>query len=141
MKTFKLLSLLFVFLSFTLVGVAQNEEEESQMFGTRSLKPPVKAIDFGKTSSEVITKTFELVNNDNTPVEVVGFDIPDGVGVKVTKKVIEPKGKSVFTVMLYPEAVTEAGDYSKNLKVTTVQISATGEKVTKEVIYILKAKK
>jgi hypothetical protein len=73
-------------------------------------------------------------------MEVTGFDIPAGVGVTVKTKEIPAKGKGTFEVTVNP-ALLESGDFVKTLKVTTTQVLATGEKVTKESIYLLKGKK
>lgn len=138
------LFLLFVLLAaFSISGFAQVEEEESQVFGTtRTLaKPGINVHDFGMIKNKVLTHKFEITNKGNTPMEIAKFNIPEGFGVILIDKVIEKKSKGAFIITVNPDYIKGKGEIKQEFMVTTKQMTPTGEKITKEITYLLKAKK
>jgi hypothetical protein len=130
--------LLFLFV-FSYVGYSQVEDEEVQMFspnGTRSIGGQ-NVHDFGPIKDKVTTFKIELQNTGTTDLKIGKISIPEGVGVTVIKEVLLPGEKGGIIVTIDPQYM-QAGEFKKDLTLSTITVNEKGTIITKTAVYGLK---
>jgi hypothetical protein len=137
----KLSFLLVLLLSLSFVSMAQVDDEETNMFGSkRGLGSLTTNIyDFGTISTEIVEHEFIIKNAENTDLTITGFDIPEGIGIVVVDNVVNANSEGKFIVTVNKEYIT-TGDFEKTIIVKTETLTSTGVLVTKETAYVLKGK-
>lgn len=138
----KNLALLFLFVfSFSFASLAQVDDEEGQMFGSKRdiALPNFNSFDFETIADDVVEHEFIIKNTETTKIKITDFVIPAGFGVIVTDDVIEPNSEAIFIVTVNKKYL-EAGDFTEEIIVKTEQKKPTGVKVIKETTYTVKGK-
>mgnify|MGYP000894010915 CR=1 FL=1 len=138
----KNLAFLFLFVfAFSFASFAQVDDEEGQMFGSKRdiTLPSFNSFDFTAITADVVEHEFTIKNTETTNITISNFEIPTGIGIIVTDDVIEPNSEVTFIVTVNKKYLT-AGDFSKDVIVTTEQLKPTGIKVIKETTYTIKGK-
>jgi len=140
MKIKNLALLFFFLLSLTITTFAQVDDEEGQMFGSKRdlTLPNLNSHDFGSVTADA-QHEFTIKNSETTNVTITDFVIPAGLGIIVADDVIEPNTEAKFIVTVNKAYLT-AGDFSKEIIVTTEQVKPTGVKVIKETTYTIQGK-
>ena len=134
----KHISALFFFLfAFSLIGVSQVEDHEIEFSfsSTRSIGAQ-NVHDFG-VIKDVATFTIDLQNKGKTKMKIGEISIPEGVGVTVIKKVLEPGEKGGLIVTIDPKLMAE-GTFKKRVIISTVTQDEKGTIITKKAAYNLK---
>ncbi len=133
----KKIILLFVFVfSLTFVTLAQVVDADAQMFGNSRPVTEYNVHDFGKIDQRV-EHQFVVKNPTPTSLTVTSIIVPDGFGVILFDKVVEPKSVGKFVVIIDPAYVEKEGDFEEKVILTTQQENALGV-TTKEITYTVK---
>ncbi len=130
----KLSVLFFMLFAFSLVTLAQKDEEEAQMFGSKRSLP---LHDFGKIASDAkVEYQFEKLNSSRADLSVGDVSLPEGVGVMFLKKVAKTDEK-VSLVFIVNAAAMGKGAFSKDVTVTYVTKNSDGISKKDDVTYTL----
>ena len=129
----KLLRLLLVFVPFALTSYGQINDEDSQLFGSSRSVTSANSYNFGHITENVVSHQFLVKNASPSAMTIVNVDAPEGVGITILDKVIQPKTVGKFNVTLHKNLFPK-GDFEKVIKITIQQEDALG-KTTKEIEY------
>ncbi len=130
--------LLALFLSFSFTALGQVEDEEVQMFSFSSSRglSSKNVHDFGVVRG-LQAFTIELRNNYDTKMQIGDIDIPEGIGVTLLKKVLNPGEKGGIVITVDPKLMKKGG-FKKKVIITTVTQNTKGTIVRKTAAYDLK---
>lgn len=132
----KIISLLG-FVMFTLVAFGQINFTEDQLFGgTRDAKN-ANTFDFGKITANSVEHEFLIPNSNKVPLTIKNVEIPDGFGVVVVDKVIQPNNAGKIIIKVFPSMINTKGDFNEQIKVNT-QIESIDGTIIKQIIFTVK---
>jgi hypothetical protein len=123
----KLLLFLMLILPLSIISFGQIDDEDAQLFGSKRDAPAFNQYNFGHITDQVVQHQFTLKNATPSPMTIISIDAPEGVGVTLVNKVIEPKTVGKFVVTLRKKYLTK-GDFIKHIKITVEQEDALGKK-------------
>ncbi len=138
LKTLSLALLMLFTLSFA--ALAQKDEEEAQMFGSKRETGNNKANvhDFGIMSgSDKVEFEFKVKNVLKSDLTIGDISFPEGIGVVVLKKNAKADEEASFTVIVNA-AVLPKGDFSKDIVLKIVRKDGNGIEMKKDNIFNVK---
>lgn len=133
----KIVLLLSIFITLSLVSFGQIDDDDAQMFGSSRPVPNYNEYDFGTISSNSVQHQFVIKNSSPASMTVVNIDAPQGVGVVLVDKIISPKSVGKFIVTINKNLIQIKGDFNQKIVITVEQDSALG-KISKEIEYTIK---
>jgi hypothetical protein len=136
----RITALFLLLFAFTFVGMAQQEEEDSQMFGSkRSLDMKARSWDFQNIAVDAkVEHSFKIKNPFKTDLTIGEMCIPEGMGVTVLNKTIAPGQEGVFMVTVNGKDQKKPGAFKKEIYVKLSHSEGEGDDkatITKEVMY------
>ncbi len=130
------LSLVFLMLfSLSFAALAQKDEEEAQMFGSkRSLD--VNVHNFGTLASDAkMEHQFKVLNSMKTDISIEATTYPKGISVTIVKKTAKQGEAALFTVTVNATALK--GDFEENIIVNSVYQNS-GVELKRKNIFVVK---
>ncbi len=135
----KNISVLLIFLFvFSYVGLAQEDDEEIQMFSvenTRGLKTNLH--DFG-TIEKNSTPEYKIeIKAQKHKLLISDVYMSKGVSILLLKKIIRPGKKGIVVVKVHPEYMKK-GKFVKKIHITTKKKDLNGNIITVKKTYSIK---
>ena len=132
----KNLTLIFLFIfTFSLAGFSQidvpepDSNDKGQIFNN---------YDFGVITEDVAEYEFIIKNSSLKKMTILEFAIPDGVGIILVDKVIEPKSDGKFIVTVNKQYMDTENKFEERIIIKIMQHLKAGVTTIIESTYIIK---